>query len=203
MTRYFDVESSALPPEQLVSVKPEFKANRTLKDPEKIKADLAAKEIAWLEGAALDAKYGVVLCIGLLDEDCTRFITGPEPNILKAFWSVFEEGERMVGFNVKGWDLPFLAQRSWILGIPVPSDLWQGRWWNGNIVDVLERWCCFSNRFEGNSLGAVAKATGIGEKTGDGKDFAKLFVEDRQAALDYCGMDLELTAKLAQRLGIN
>lgn len=202
MTRYFDVESSAQPDEQLARLKPEFKANRTLKDPDKITADLAAKEQAWKDDAALDAKYGMVLCIGLLDDEGVEFLTGPEPNILKAFWAIFEDGPRMVGFNIKGWDLPFLCQRSWILGIQVPQDLWNGRYWNLRFVDVLEQWCCFSNRFEGNSLAAVAKATGVGEKTGDGKDFSKLYSENRQAALDYCGLDLELTAKIASRLGI-
>jgi hypothetical protein len=202
MTTYWDVESGPQSDEQLAKVKPEFKANRTLKDPDKIKADLAAKEQAWKDDAALDAKYGQVLCIGLLDDDGVRFLTGPEPDILKAFWDVFEEGNRMVGFNIKGWDLPFICQRSWILGVPVPKDLWEGRWWNGRFVDVLERWCCFSNRFEGNSLAAVAKATGVGEKTGDGKEFGKLFSDNQQAALDYCGIDLELTAKIAAKLGI-
>src|SRR5687768_14126000 len=110
MTTYFDVESSAQPDEQLAKLKPEFKPDGRLKDPEKVKADLLAKEQAWKDGAALDAKYGMVLCIGLLDDDGVQFLTGPEPDIIKAFWALFEDGSRMVGFNVKGWDLPFLAQ---------------------------------------------------------------------------------------------
>lgn len=203
MTTYFDVESAPRPDDQLARVKPEFKVNRTLKDPEKIKADLIAKEQAWLEGAALDGKYGQVLCIGLLDDEGSRFITGPEPEILRGFWAVFDDGPKLVGFNVKGWDLPFLCQRSWALGIQTPTDLMDGRYWNRRIVDVLERWCCYSNRFDGQSLDAICKATGIGAKTGNGRDFAHLFATDRKAALDYLGTDLELTAALAKRLGIN
>lgn len=189
----------------LAKVRPEFKANRTLKDPEKIKADLIAKEQAWKDDAALDAKYGVVLAIGLLDDDrTTTIITGPEPEILAKFWSVWNEGSRFVGFNVRGWDAPFLAQRSWALGIPVPDDLMAGRWFNDRLVDLMERWVFFSKRTDGQSLDAICRACGLGQKPEgvSGKDFAHLFETDREKALDYLRNDLLLTQKLAARLGI-
>lgn len=203
MTIYFDVESGPQSDGQLEKVMPHFKAPKNYKDADKIAAAICEMEMEWRDRAALSALTGEVLAIGLLDEDSTRFLTGPEPAVLKAFWGIFSDGPQMVGFNVKGWDLPFLCQRSWILGITTPADLMNGRWWHPRIIDVLERWCCYSNRFDGQSLGTIAKATAIGEKTGDGKDFATLFKADRQAALDYCGLDLELTAKLAARLGIS
>lgn len=203
----FDCETAPLPAEKLASVKPVFKPNRTLKDPEKIKADLAAKELAWMDDAALDGKYGQVLAIGLLDTfemeaAPLRILAGPEKAIIAEFWSVWNDGPKIVGFCIKSFDLPFLVQRSWILGLPVPKDLLEGRYWNRRIVDLQEIWTCFGYRTEGQSLDAIAKATGIGAKTGNGKDFAHLFATDRKAALDYLGTDLELCAKLAARLGV-
>ena len=52
------------------------------------------------------------------------------------------------------------------------------------------------------SLDAIAKHLGIGAKTGSGADFAKLWQSDRAKAVEYLRNDIELTAKLAEVLGV-
>ena len=49
--------------------------------------------------------------------------------------------------------------------------------------------------------GQPAKHLGVGEKSGDGKDFARLWATDRAAAEGYLRNDLELTARVAVGLG--
>lgn len=198
----FDAETGPLPDAELETVKPVFKAPANYKDPAKIAAALVEAEVAWKADAALDAKTAQVLCIGLLDDDATRFLTGPEGAILEAFWEVWDAGERMVGFNCKDFDMRMLWQRSIVAGVKVPMDLMEGRYWSRRIVDLQEIWLCFGRDTKGQSLDAVCRALKIGRKSGDGADFAKLFATDRDSALAYVGMDLELTAKLATRLGI-
>lgn len=202
-----DIETCAAPDDVLALVKPEFLPAANLRDPEKIKASVAEKEAAWFDKLALDAKTGQVLAIGLLDtlemeESPIRILTGPEKAIIAEFWAAWNDGPKIAGFCIKSFDLPFLVQRSWILGVPVPQDLLEGRYWNRRIVDLQEIWTCFGYRTEGQSLDSISKALGFGGKTGNGKDFARLFFDDRKAALDYLSTDLELTAKLAARLGI-
>lgn len=199
----FDVETTSLPDAELEAVKPVFKAPKGYKKPDVIANAIAEAETEWRAAAALDAKYAQVLCIGLLDAECTRFLTGAEPAILEAFWQVWNTGERMVGFNCKDFDMRLLWQRSVILGVKPPHDLMDGRYWSRRIVDLQEVWTCYSRETKGQSLDAICRALKIGQKSGDGKDFGRLFAEDRQAALDYCGLDLELCAKLAARLGIS
>lgn len=198
----FDAETGPLPDAELEAVKPAFKAPANYKDPAKIAAALAEAEAEWKAAAALDAKTAQVLCIGLLDDDATRFLTGPEPAILEAFWQVWDTGERMVGFNCKDFDMRLLWQRSVVLGVKTPQDLMEGRYWNRRIVDLQEVWLCYGRDTKGQSLDAICRALKLGQKSGSGADFAKLFASDRQAALDYCGLDLELTVKLAARLGV-
>lgn len=199
----FDLETSALPDAQLELVKPEFKPAANLRDPDKIKASIAEKESAWRERAALDAKTAQILAIGLLDEDHgTRILTGPEPAMLEVLWECWMQGERLVGFACKHFDMPMAWQRSVILGVKLPKDLMSGRYWNPRVIDLQEVWCCFGRDVTGQNLDVICRALGIGKKFGNGADFGRLFVEDRERALEYLQNDLAITAALAARLGI-
>lgn len=198
----FDAETGPLPDAELEAVRPVFKAPKNYKDPAKVAAAIVEAEVEWKAAAALDGKYAQVLCIGLLDDDATRFLTGPEPAILEAFWDAWTQGERMVGFNCKDFDMRMLWQRSIIVGVSPPHDLFEGRYWSHRVIDLQEIWLCHGRDTKGQSLDAVCRALKIGRKSGDGADFGKLYAENREAALAYVRMDLELTAKLASRLGV-
>lgn len=198
-----DCETTSLPEDQLALVKPEFLPAKNLKDPEKIRLDLVDKEQAWRDRAALSALTGQILVIGLYhDNSIVEVLQSDERTMLEAFWRVWGKGGLMVGFACKSFDFPFIFQRSLINNVPVPEDLWEGRYLNRRVVDLQERWCCFSNRIEGQSLNAVCQALGLGKKNGNGADFAGLFKADRKAALEYLIQDLTLTMALAKRLGI-
>jgi DNA polymerase elongation subunit (family B) len=100
---------------------------------------------------------------------------------------------------VKSFDLPFLIKRSWKHRITVPYWIRHGRYWNDLIVDLREVWQLGDNRAHG-SLGAISRHLGLGEKTGNGADFANLWKTNRQAAIDYCLQDVKLTQQVADVL---
>ena len=52
------------------------------------------------------------------------------------------------------------------------------------------------------SLDAIAKHLGVGAKNGNGADFAKLWQKDRAKAVEYLRNDVQLTAKVAEVLGV-
>ena len=52
------------------------------------------------------------------------------------------------------------------------------------------------------SLDSIAKHLGVGAKNGDGKAFAELWQTNRQQAEAYLRNDIELTAKIADVLGV-
>lgn len=198
----FDVETSSLSDAELETVKPQFKAPSNYKDPLKVAAAIAEAEADWRASAALDAKTARILVIGLLQGTTFEFlIDDDEAEIVTEFWKVWNSGERMVGFNCKEFDASMIFQRSIILGIAPPLELFAGRYWN-RFVDLQEIWNCYRRDTKGQSLDAVCRALKIGQKTGNGADFAKLFQTDLDAALEYLRNDLRLTAALAARLGV-
>lgn len=201
----FDIEVGPLSDAELEAVKPEFKAPKNYKDPLKIAAAVAEAEAEWKASAALDAKTATILAIGLLDAEGERILTETEAGMLEYFWAVWDEGERMVGFACKNYDMVMAWQRSIILGVTVPIDVLQSRYWNPRVIDLQEVWTCYSRDIKGQNLDAICKALKIpGKLPGmTGADFARVFAEDRERALAYLRADLAATAALAARLGVS
>ena len=122
--------------------------------------------------------------------------------MLREWWNLltyYERNPKLIGFNVKPFDLPFLIKRSWKHRIQVPYWLRQGRYWNDLIIDLREVWQLGDNRSHG-SLAAISRHLGLGEKAGNGADFSTLWNTNRQAALDYCLRDVQLTQQVADIL---
>lgn len=198
----FDIESGRIPDDQLQLVMPEFRAPSNYKKPEAIESYIAEAKLEWKENAALSALTGRVLAIGISDETGTTVAgVDDESDLLTWFWDkVRNNPVDFVGFSIKQFDLPFLCQRSWIKGVFIPGQVFNGRYFSGQFVDLQERWMCFGRNHTGQSLDAICKSCGLGGKAGNGKDFAKLWHLDRDAAIEYCKTDLRLTAALAERL---
>ena len=198
----FDIETGPAPDSELALVKPKFKGPSNYKDPTKIAEAIASAEADWKEKAALSAVTGRVLCIGILAGTTFEFLHGDETKLLGAFWEAWrDQGRVWVGWSCKSFDFPFLIRRSWALKVPVPADVFQGRYFDTRLVDLMDIWNC-GNREQRESLDTVCKMLGLGAKNGSGADFARLWIEDNDAAMDYLRNDLRLTAALADRIGI-
>ena len=135
---YFDIETGPLPEDQ-IRIPPFDPAEVKLgnvKDPAKIEAKLKAAEAnhrqSIIDNAALDALTGQVLMIAyhVRGEAASVAIHGkPEAEILTEWWALVTRFDRcpfVIGFNIKGFDLPFLVRRSWALGVVVPGWIRQG-----------------------------------------------------------------------------
>lgn len=177
---------------------------------EQSRVDHAAKLI---ERAALDATTGRVLVIGYYSTAKGNVVIdhseGDEPTILANFWGQYQanraKSRKMVGLNIFDFDLPFLTRRSWILGIEVPPTVFDGRYFdNRTFVDLRKYWLC--GQYAGNcrsNFDLIGKALGTGGKNGQsGADFAKLWHEDRNAAIAYLSEDLKQPAAWAMRMGL-
>ena len=216
-TIIFDIETGPLPESELAAMLPPFDPAEVklgnLKDPEKIAAKLAEAEVNhrrdFFQRAALDPLTGRVLAIGLLFRESGErniLVGDDECDLISAFWES-TKGEmgrtnQMVGFNSNSFDLPFLIRRSWKHRLSVPRGIRRGRYWSEQMVDLRESWQ-LGDRMARGSLGAIARHLGIGDKEGSGADFAIMWQLNREKALDYLRNDLELTAKLADVIGIS
>jgi DNA polymerase elongation subunit (family B) len=211
-TIIFDIETGALPFGELVipAFNPADVKLGNTRDPDKIAERIRQAEenhvSDYIKNAALDAMSGQVLCIGYrLERDEPAILSSDadgEAAMLRQWWELlntWERQPRLIGFNVKSFDLPFLIKRSWKHRITVPYWIRHGRYWNDLIVDLREVWQLGDNRAHG-SLGAISRHLGLGEKSGSGADFANLWKTNRQAAIDYCLQDVKLTQQVADVL---
>jgi predicted PolB exonuclease-like 3'-5' exonuclease len=210
---YFDIETGPLPEDQLVALMPPFDPGEVktgnIKDPDKIAAKIAEAKAnhkrQFLEDAALDPITGRVVAIGVWSDEGFHVIGhDDEAQILREFWELARGRmgypERIGGFNVCGFDLPFLFRRSWKHRLQIPIGIRRGRYWSEQVIDLREVWQMGDRNARG-SLDAVAKHLGVGAKNGDGKQFAELWQTDRPKAVDYLRNDLMLTARVAEALG--
>jgi uncharacterized protein YprB with RNaseH-like and TPR domain len=215
-TIVFDIETGPLPESELAAAMPPFDSAEVktgnLKDPVKIAEKIAEAEANhrrdFIERAALDPLTGRVVAIGMLDLETDKFfIIGhdDEARTLRDFWEL-TRGEMgrlnpMIGFNIFGFDLPFLFRRSWKHRVAVPFGLRRGRYWGDQLLDLRDAWQLGDRQARG-SLDSIARHLGVGAKNGDGKAFAELWRSDRKQAEAYLRNDIELTALVADALGI-
>ena len=211
-TVIFDIETGPLPSHELVI--PPFDPKEVklgnVKNPDLIAEKLQKAEEThvadYIRNAALDAISGQVLCIGYrIEHDQPAVLcsdTDGEIAMLRQWWAAlndFERQPKLIGFNIKAFDLPFLIRRSWRHRLTVPYWLRQGRYWNDLIVDLREVWQLGDSRAHG-SLATISRHLGLGEKAGNGAMFSEMWNTDRQAAVNYCLRDVQLTKQVADIL---
>lgn len=204
---FLDAETGPCSEDKAQAFMPEFEAPANYKDPEKIKAHIEEQKRAWRESCALSAVTGNVLCVGVMDHKGEfGAYEGRELTILESTLNNvithLHAGGAVVGFCIRSFDMPFLIRRAWALGVEVPATLFdRGRYLHEGIIDVAERWACGSRDPRDRiSLKNLAAHLGIGEKTGDGADFAALYATDRTKALEYLRTDLVLTKAAYERM---
>lgn len=226
----FDIETGPQDEAKLLALLPPFDPADVkvgnIKDPAKIAEKIAEAEVKhkarFLSEAALSPATGQVLAIGyqkLLEDgtDCSPTIMIPgdgidERVLLKGFWDFFaaewaQEHAMWVGHNVIDFDLPFLVNRSRILGIKVPFGVFSFQRnrvnWGDRFIDTRTLWLMGRKANENpSSLDHVARSLGVGEKSGSGADFAQQLKDDPAAAIAYLTHDLAITSKVARKLGI-
>jgi hypothetical protein len=213
----FDIETAPKDSAQILADAEPFDPN-TVKhanyiDEGKIAAKIdkarAEHERRLIDQAALNATTGYVLAIGTYDvrENHYEIIHGQEESALLSNWWThlygFHEAcaAQFVGFNILGFDLPFLLRRSWALGISVQSWIFDGRYFHRRFADVMQHWQ-LGNRQEYISLDKLARFLGLPGKSHEGKDFANLYANNQQQAIKYLKNDLKLTADIALKMGL-
>ena len=215
MITILDIETIAQPEADIRAKLPPFDADKVplgvLKDPDKKLAKIMEAQAnhgnAEVERAALSAETGIVAISGMMDDSIHQFADGEEDIIAKTFekmLQVFSGGGIISGWNVKGFDLPFLVKRAWLLNVKVPARIFnplKPRYpWSDSIVDLMDVWKAGQFTEKHTSLNTALRHLGLPQKTGCGADFGSLWEGDKTAALAYNADDLELEMMVARRL---
>lgn len=205
----FDIETGPAPDDVIEAHMPEFEAPANYKDPAKIALVLEEKKAAYKEKAALSPLTGEVLAIGAWIDDSyfakIRGIDGveSESEILAWFWGLISPQTILIGFNSNRFDLPFLAKRSWALGVEHAACRVNpnGRIDSRSCWDLMEMWG-FGDKSCYISLDAVSRFFGVGSKNGDGELFYKVLRAFPDEAEEYLKNDVHLTFEVAKRMGL-
>lgn len=204
-----DIETCGLPnaADFLEPVTPDSR----LKDPEKIKADIAEKEQARLQKLALDWNVGRIAALGWWTEThglethlCAD--AAAELAALDVFWKLAAH-RTIVGFNIKGFDLRFMVQRSRYLGIVHPQ-LDFGKYSRKGIEDLYLTLTFGDSTYDQGcmrrTLKQFCRRFGISVTDDiDGKDIPALVAAGEwEKVASHLTADVESTVALARKLGV-
>jgi hypothetical protein len=139
-----DIETIAMPEADIRAKLPPFRPEKVaignLKDPDKIAAKIEEARATYgdsdVKNGALNATTGTLAIIGFmhmsgrvhqytaLDEGRTE--ADVIADAFKHILATLDMGGIISGYFVKGFDLPFIIQRAWLLGVKVPARVFNG-----------------------------------------------------------------------------
>jgi DNA polymerase elongation subunit (family B) len=157
------------------------------------------------EKGALDGMTGRVVCVAMLIDDGkttieVAFAGDDERRLITEFWRTVAPGDVIVGHNVLEFDVRFLRQRSWILGIRPSRTLDTRKYYSKDVIDTLQLWTNWGNK-TGVTLDALGAALGCGAKTGSGASVAEWWADrDLENIKSYCMADVRLAYRIYCRL---
>ena len=211
----FDIETAPLPDADI----PPALVDR-LKDAEPEGDD-------WKEMLGLYSLSAQVVCIGMLNPDSgkgtvlyddrhgeltdlefppgTEFslVGGDETEVLEQFWANVSRFERVITYNGRGFDVPFLMQRSLIREVEISTNLLPPRFFlDRNHLDLQDALSAFRAT---RPFGLAAWTQAIGasspkEGSVAGAEVGEAFHAGRTGEIvEYCARDVVATAKLAEK----
>lgn len=168
-----------------------------------------------LASAALKPWTGRVCAVGTQVSGCDWQITsGSEKEMLEFIWDWYlrvsgpHGGCRVAGWNILGFDIPFLRMRSWVNGVKVPASLNQsprGRYCS--YQDIVDLMFLFTGNGEYCKLDIAARALCVGHKSDgevEGKNFHEYWEsgdpQKQSLAEQYLISDIMTTMKIAERI---
>lgn len=180
-------------------------ATGNLKDPEKIAAKVAEAKKEQIGRMALSPLTGEIASAAFFSNNRQDVVFG-ELQILEATWQHIMDGNKLVTFNGKSFDVPFVFKRGIIHGLKwatIPNmKRYVDKYRAVQHIDVMEEWCAFGERIK---LGTLSQLL-LGQTKLD-FDFAEtpelLKTEEGRAKIaEYNIQDAYLTYRLAERMGL-
>ena len=140
-TLVFDIETIINP--DMFDQLPPVEANKTLKDPAKIQADIEAKQQAQRNKMGLDPTTNLICSLAVKDVDSgeenawmlNEYLSN-EADLLGEFWEVAHGYDRFVTFNGMAFDVPVIKFHSMLRGVRPSVDISCNKYRIENHVDL-------------------------------------------------------------------
>jgi len=210
----FDIETLGRPPDSFDQAQTGYLFRGALTE------EARAEEVNKLNLSPLTAE---ILAIGMLNPETSRgrvlyrsdrtekfssddgkieFASGDETAILRSFWEDVRSYDRIVTFNGRTFDCPFLMIRSALLGVKPTRNLVPYRYSSSPHCDLLDQLTYYGSTRRFN-LDFYCRAFGIpSPKAGGltGLDLGPLYREGKYREIgEYCIGDVIATAELYRR----
>lgn len=173
----------------------------------------------FIEKAALQAEFGRIVCISFgkvkfnEDQEPTVQIvsyTGEEEEILQQSLKLINgmgksPGMKLVGHNIKRFDVPFICKRAFITGHEIPPILqvWDKKPWETALVDTSELWS-FGAWQEGfTSLDLLSAVLGVPspkEEMVGSEVHSNFYAGNIEKIREYCQRDVIALIKIIIKL---
>lgn len=218
MNLVFDIETVGCDIEDLTESQQEFLLRQSEHEADPVKKELLfADAKRYLSLYPLTAK---VISIGLLDVVSEKVIVlfeagrdtqwvneevevtykpMSEPEMLTKFWIYVSKSTKLISFNGRNFDLPFLMMRSAIHKIKPAKNLLKNRYDISQHVDLLEQFTFYGVTRKFN-LDFYCKSFGIASPKSEGitgMEVKELYKAGRMKEIAiYCGKDIRATFEL-------
>jgi len=200
---FFDIETTANP--DAIALLPDPSAPANYKDADKIAQYVSEKKAEQIAQAPLDADLGKVIAIAMqfgVENQVEVSLAGDpetrsETELIKWFWSAYARADgRSCGYNIIGFDLPYLLRRSFELGITVPIIPRLAKFQIEPTIDLMG---ILYNWGTPRGLKWVCKRYGIENPLPElnGSQVAEM---DRETLRKYAGNDVYLAVELYKRM---
>jgi DNA polymerase elongation subunit (family B) len=193
---FFDIETIA---DESAMEEIEVFAPANYKDPEKIQAYIDDEKKKLISRMALDPDLAKVYAISYKYSDAdTMCMVTDEKDMLEHFWDEVRNADgRLCGYNIIGFDLPFLMRRSMALGVSAPMHMLNFRKYQTYpIVDLMG---ILYNWDKAKGLKWVCKRYGIVNNLPE-LDGSKVATMDIETLARYAINDVNLTVALYEKM---
>ena len=191
----FDLETIADP--SVLSILPPVEPKANLKDPEKIKSDIAEKEAKRLSELGLDITTNMICCISYNLKGqiyiLTNFTGDKEKVMLENFWMQIKDQVSFVSFNGNEFDVPVLMFRSMLLGVTPLVDISPDRYCRGNHKDLRAIITNF-NKYQKGTQDFLCKRLGCNiEPFGEGSQIQEWYDNGEfDKITTHCQIDIKM-----------
>lgn len=178
-----------------------------LKDEEKIALKIWSEKKKYERDAALDPLTGEIVAMSFYSKDGPEVCFGTEKELLHIFASKYrvltDLSGRLFGFNIIGFDLPFIVRRMLINKMKFPLSMMNNfRYYSDSFLDLREVWGAGERQPKGK-LSEILEIMGIDGKTEkSGASFYKILQEDEERARQYCLSEIKGIWELGQAMGV-
>lgn len=150
-----------------------------------------------------DDEHGTLDDLDLPEDARFEVIGGDETAILTHFWDRIVPFRRVITYNGRGFDVPFLMQRSLVRDVPIRANLMPPRFYlDRNHLDLQDVLSMFraTRPFGLSAWTQAIGATSPKDGSVAGAEVGEAFAAGRTGEIvEYCARDVIATARLAEK----